>query len=182
MTMLQVILLRTHGTCCLTSRNLFAISKEIPFGARSAILLEAGEILNYDSFLLCRNGLGASFGHQVENPFAVFGLACMIGDLVLHEILLIREICVAQLAYQGAADDRLIGERPQLISCYLHSRNVGGRPGCGFGYGLQDAITVLCCKVRQLCRRIVDKVLVLLQTSQQRPRVLPARENQQILV
>ena len=90
--MLQIVFLCTNSTCCLASRNLFAVGKEVSFGARSAVLLKARKVLNYDSLLLRRYGSGASLGHQVEDPFTVLVLACMIAELVLCEIFLIREI------------------------------------------------------------------------------------------
>ena len=105
----------------------------------------------------------------------------MISDLVLCEILLIRVICIAQLAHQGAGDDGLIRESSQLISCYLPAWNVSGRPGSGVRHGLRDALCVLGGKIRKLSSRVIDKDLVLLQASQQRSCALPARENQQIL-
>ena len=99
--MLQVVFLCTNRTCCLASRHLLAVGKEIAFGARSAILLKSREILNHDPLLLRRDGSRASFSHQEDDPFTVLCLACVIAELVLGEILFVREVCIAQLAYQG---------------------------------------------------------------------------------
>ena len=182
MAMLQVVLLCADSTSCLASWNLFAIGKEIPSRARSTVLLEASEVLNDESFFLCRDRSGASFSHQMQHPFPVFVFTCMVMDFVPREVSVVGKIRIAQLAHQRTTDNRLVSEAAQLVSCYLCAWNVSDRPSARCRDGLHDALRILFGKLRMLRCRIVDKLFVLLQTFQQWSSALSACKDQQVLV
>ena len=78
----------------------------VPAGADPGELLESSEILDHDALLLCRDGLAASLLQQVQDTLAVLALAGMLRVLVRSEVVVVQKLRLAQLAYQGATQQR----------------------------------------------------------------------------
>jgi len=54
--------------------------------------------------------------HEVEDSLAVLGLAAMLLVLVLREVSVVQEVSLAQLAHQGAAEERQGREFSESVS------------------------------------------------------------------
>ena len=78
----------------------------VPAGADTGELLESNEILDHDAFLLCSGGLAATLLKHVQDTLAVLSLAGMLCVLVRSEVVVVQKLGVAQLAYQGATQER----------------------------------------------------------------------------
>ena len=80
--------------------------KGIPAGADPGELLESTEILDREALLLRSDGLAATLLKQVQDTLAVLALPGMLCVLVRSEVVVVQKLRLAQLAYQGATQER----------------------------------------------------------------------------
>eukprot|EP00969_Alexandrium_andersonii_P366766 15469224-Alexandrium_andersonii.AAC.1 len=64
--------------------------------------------MHHHPFLLGCDWATAGFLHEVQDPFPVFLVSCVLPLLVHGEVGLVEEVRVAELAHQRAAKRRLV--------------------------------------------------------------------------
>ena len=71
------------------------------------------EVLYHDALLLARGCAATGLLHEVKDPLAVLALPCTVVVLMRGEVCVLQEVGVAELAHQGTAQGRRVGECAQ---------------------------------------------------------------------
>ncbi len=102
---LEVVLLRAYCAGGLASGCRLAAREAVPPAARVTELLEVGEVLHHEPFLLGGYWPAAGLGHQEQDPLAVLRLARVVLLLVPRGVLLRNKVELAELAHERPRDD-----------------------------------------------------------------------------